>query len=161
MYRTRSQPLLPVESLEQVIVAALCPMMPSLPSGIARVFRGAVCSPGLRLGEISLEQRIVGVGQDGRVAFSFTQDSAPEAQSFDNIVRAYRDKGVPCTVLSDEEYLLPGFVDTHYHAPQYSFTGTVSILLAQETFSGIGTQHPLAGDRAPSVSLAGGVCISI
>lgn len=28
------------------------------------------------------------------------------------------------TVLQDSQFIMPGFVDTHVHAPQYKFTGT-------------------------------------
>eukprot|EP00878_Enallax_costatus_P005576 GHUV01005849.1.p1 GENE.GHUV01005849.1~~GHUV01005849.1.p1 ORF type:complete len:308 (+),score=28.16 GHUV01005849.1:266-1189(+) len=49
------------------------------------------------------------------------------------VLLAHELKAADVQVLSEHQFLLPGFVDTHFHAPQYQYCG-------------VGTDLPLLGD---------------
>jgi guanine deaminase len=67
---------------------------------------------------------------------------------------ALQQHGVPqqcCHYLTPTQFLLPGFVDTHFHAPQYRFMGTGTDL---PLFDWLNTYTFPAEARLKDVSLA-------
>ena len=94
----------------------------------ARVLRGTVidCAS---IGELRIREHcVVGVGADGRIAF--VEDGHQEPLSAGGSVSLRSGKtaalAADCVIheLPPRGFLCPGLVDTHTHAPQFSFTGT-------------------------------------
>ena len=70
-----------------------------------------------------LTDALLGVADDGRIAFLLDLSSGCE----DVISAAQKEHGFDGSLiqrLAPEEVLVPGMVDTHIHASQYSYTGT-------------------------------------
>ena len=65
-----------------------------------------------------LEDYCVGIDSTGRICFV-----VPGAGAAQECVK----HGIAnCTILSPTQFICPGLVDTHIHAPQYSYTGTAT-----------------------------------
>eukprot|EP00929_Paragymnodinium_shiwhaense_P089841 TRINITY_DN50029_c0_g1_i1.p1 TRINITY_DN50029_c0_g1~~TRINITY_DN50029_c0_g1_i1.p1 ORF type:complete len:799 (+),score=172.00 TRINITY_DN50029_c0_g1_i1:62-2398(+) len=62
------------------------------------------------------ERRMLGVSSAGRILTACTYSS----EALDKL----RSGGARVLFLSKEQFLVPGFVDTHIHAPQFRFMGT-------------------------------------
>eukprot|EP00656_Telonema_subtile_P020664 TRINITY_DN21744_c0_g1_i1.p1 TRINITY_DN21744_c0_g1~~TRINITY_DN21744_c0_g1_i1.p1 ORF type:complete len:458 (+),score=71.60 TRINITY_DN21744_c0_g1_i1:85-1458(+) len=89
-------------------------------STMASCYRGAVVSaPKFGLLHV-LEDHSVGVDACGRI--SFVVPGAPSSEQLD-ILGIAPDE---VRILSGTQFLAPGFIDTHIHAPQYSYTGTAT-----------------------------------
>lgn len=66
-----------------------------------------------------LHDRIMGIDLNGKIAFLENSSKLDElAQKF-----GFEIKDV-INLKPRSQFLIPGFVDTHIHAPQYVFTGT-------------------------------------
>ncbi|XP_041082620.1 guanine deaminase-like [Polyodon spathula] len=65
-----------------------------------------------------LENIILGVGEDGKIVF--IEDFSEQ----ENLAKRWGFKNTDITHLKDWEFFIPGMVDTHIHASQYSYMGT-------------------------------------
>mmetsp|Transcript_15896 Transcript_15896/g.62110 ORF Transcript_15896/g.62110 Transcript_15896/m.62110 type:complete len:475 (-) Transcript_15896:42-1466(-) len=91
--------------------------------GIEKVFRGAVVhSKAFDHLEV-LNDALLGVNETGIIAFlvdlSTDADTAVEAAQ-----KEHNFEAALIQTLSPKEVLIPGMIDTHIHASQYSYTGT-------------------------------------
>ncbi|KNC82283.1 guanine deaminase [Sphaeroforma arctica JP610] len=68
--------------------------------------------------EMVVEKRVVGVCTDGKIAFTGHEDELPELMQTHGLVEA------DIVRLGENEFIMPGLIDTHHHAPQYAFAGT-------------------------------------
>lgn len=76
-----------------------------------KVFRGTIIHAP-KFGELDvIEDGMIGIGADGNICFVSPADKV-EIQFSNDIVEHLGDR-----------VLIPGFVDTHCHAPQYVFAG--------------------------------------
>ncbi|KAI9334834.1 hypothetical protein DFJ73DRAFT_799018 [Zopfochytrium polystomum] len=110
---------------------------PSPPPPLSLVLVGTIIhSLGLREGLAILNPGVLGVAADGRGtvvfchALSQTPSTSPVSREEAIAAAIARlrhewsfDDGV-VTVLRKGQFVIPGFVDTHIHAPQYVFSGT-------------------------------------
>ncbi|KAJ3046067.1 hypothetical protein HDV00_003817 [Rhizophlyctis rosea] len=79
-----------------------------------------------------IEHGVLGVTFDGKIAFREVIDgdasnSESEQLVKETLTRLSQEYGFPQRAvrrLTADQFLLPGFIDTHIHAPQYVYTGT-------------------------------------
>lgn len=65
------------------------------------------------------QRRIIGINQDGKIVFVDDASCVGElAKKFE-----FNERDV-ITLKDNRQFMIPGLVDTHIHAPQYIFTGT-------------------------------------
>lgn len=71
-----------------------------------------------KFGEIEIhENSYIGVNEEtGKIEFIVQDSAAP-------IVQEWTSAGASITTIAPPKFLIPGFIDAHIHAPQYSFTG--------------------------------------
>ncbi|KAK9701951.1 hypothetical protein K7432_011484 [Basidiobolus ranarum] len=67
-----------------------------------------------------LENHICGVNQDGKIEIIEPISSEKGKELLDTI----KDSNVELIEMDQTQFLIPGFIDTHHHAPQYPYTGT-------------------------------------
>jgi guanine deaminase len=102
----------------------------ALLAATAHVYRGAMLHS-LSFDHLQvLPDAVLAVDAAGRILF-FSDASAPISASATAAAAAARggrgrgdDMGVAITTLTAHQFLCPGFVDAHAHAPQHAFTGT-------------------------------------
>lgn len=85
---------------------------------VERVFQGNVVWSNGPQDLIFKENYLVAVSTDGTILF---MEDASQLSILQEKFSFGLDK---VKVLSAEQFLIPGFIDTHIHAPQYVFTGT-------------------------------------
>jgi len=86
-------------------------------SKIAQVLTGTIIHS-KTFSEIEiLTDRVVGIRQDGTISF------IDELKNMDQL-RQNWPADVQVTEIKAPKFIIPGFLDSHIHAPQYSFTGT-------------------------------------
>uniref|UniRef100_A0A9L0RFV4 Guanine deaminase n=1 Tax=Equus caballus TaxID=9796 RepID=A0A9L0RFV4_HORSE len=85
---------------------------------LAHIFRGTFVHSTWTCPMEVLRDHLLGVSDSGKIVF------LEEASQQEKLAREWGFK--PCEVreLSHHEFFMPGLVDTHIHAPQYSFAGT-------------------------------------
>ncbi|XP_004713873.1 guanine deaminase [Echinops telfairi] len=85
---------------------------------LAHVFRGTFVHSTWTCPMEVLRDHLLGVGDNGRIVF------LEDASQQEKLAKEWCFK--PCEVreLSHHEFFMPGLVDTHIHAPQYSFAGS-------------------------------------
>ena len=88
-------------------------------STIARVFRGSIIHSRIVPEVDILPDALIGVNKQGKIAFF-------EANVGDQLVSLCQKYAIETSMIEDlgSRILIPGFVDTHTHAPQYHFGGT-------------------------------------
>ncbi|XP_073734181.1 guanine deaminase isoform X2 [Callorhinus ursinus] len=88
--------------------------MPSL----AHIFRGTFIHSTWTCPMEVLRDHLLGVSDSGKIVF------LEEASQQEKLAKEWCFK--PCEIreLSNHEFFMPGLVDTHIHAPQYSFAGS-------------------------------------
>jgi cytosine/adenosine deaminase-related metal-dependent hydrolase len=92
--------------------------MSAKPSRRMKIFEGKVIDS-LAFGALRVrEHAFVGTSSSGMIDFVSEQDSGIPSEY----------TGVVPNKLPPNFAIIPGFVDTHVHAPQYSFTGTATDL---------------------------------
>lgn len=65
------------------------------------------------------QERLIGVDDDGKIAF------VDDAAKVDELAKQFGFTwDIVINLKPERQFLIPGFVDTHIHAPQYVFTGT-------------------------------------
>ena len=80
------------------------------------VFRGTLAHS-LSLGQLEIvEHATIGVNSDGTILFVARTEAETTAQLAAHPHHTIIDLG--------DKLLIPGFIDTHCHAPQYLFDGT-------------------------------------
>jgi len=96
--------------------------MSSLPV-LSRVFRGTLVDAREWQGGLRIRpDALLGVrAEDGRIAFVEAGPQTPEKEAALRQRFAFPAQGV--TQLAPTQFLAPGFVDTHCHAPQFQFAG--------------------------------------
>ncbi|XP_051923411.1 guanine deaminase [Hippocampus zosterae] len=91
------------------------------PDGAAekkRVFRGNLIHATHEEAVKVLEDALLGVDADGKIAF------IGESKELDRLSKEFAFSPSSVIQLEKHEFLMPGMVDTHIHAPQYSYIGT-------------------------------------
>ncbi|KAJ8006009.1 hypothetical protein DPEC_G00123810 [Dallia pectoralis] len=86
--------------------------------GIANVYRGTFVHSTDDTPLEILEDTLVGVDADGKIAFIGSW------QEVDSLSRKWGFVASTITHLGQHEFFMPGLVDTHIHASQYGFAGT-------------------------------------
>ena len=85
-------------------------------SVISRVFRGPLIhSPSL--GELSISESLLGIDTTGKIAFIRPH------HELDTVRYEFEFEESSLVQLSPSQFLVPGFVDTHIHAPQFPNIG--------------------------------------
>jgi len=88
-----------------------------LMSTLARVIVGTIIHS-KSFSEIEiLRNSIIGVATDGTISFVNNKDSL-------DCLKKDWDSSVEIVEVKEPKFIVPGFIDSHIHAPQYSFTGT-------------------------------------
>ncbi|NXU89593.1 GUAD deaminase, partial [Xiphorhynchus elegans] len=91
-----------------------CPQRPPL----AHVFKGTFVHSGASTPMEILHGHLLGVDDNGTIVFLEQTDQQEQ------LAEKWGFKTSDIRQLSKHEFFMPGLVDTHIHAPQYSFTGT-------------------------------------
>ncbi|XP_048859144.1 guanine deaminase [Brienomyrus brachyistius] len=85
---------------------------------IAQVYRGTFLHSTQNAPLEILEDRILGVGTDGKISF------IESAEKTDSLSETWGFQISDMQQLGSSEFFMPGLIDTHIHAAQYSFMGT-------------------------------------
>ncbi|XP_010875171.1 guanine deaminase [Esox lucius] len=85
---------------------------------IAHVYRGTFVHSTYNTALEILEDRLLGVDADGKIAF------IESGREVDSLSQKWGFEASAVTHLGQHEFFMPGMVDTHIHASQYSFAGT-------------------------------------
>ncbi|KAK9522588.1 hypothetical protein VZT92_019040 [Zoarces viviparus] len=85
---------------------------------IANVYRGTFIHSTQQTALQILEDELLGVDTDGKIAF------IERGAELDRLSRTFGFSPTEVTQLAQHEFFMPGLVDTHIHAPQYSYIGT-------------------------------------
>ncbi|CAB1321648.1 unnamed protein product [Coregonus sp. 'balchen'] len=85
---------------------------------IAHVYRGTFVHSTDHTAVEILEDRLLGVDMEGKIAF------IGSGQEVDSLSQKWRFEALAVTQLGQHEFFMPGMVDTHIHASQYSYAGT-------------------------------------
>ncbi|NXE28081.1 GUAD deaminase, partial [Ardeotis kori] len=88
------------------------------PSPLAHVFRGTFVHSSPSAPMDILHGHLLGVDERGTIVFLEQTDQQEQ------LAKKWGFKMSDIRELSNHEFFMPGLVDTHIHAPQYSFTGT-------------------------------------
>ncbi|XP_029859879.1 guanine deaminase isoform X1 [Aquila chrysaetos chrysaetos] len=85
---------------------------------LAHVFRGTFVHSSRSAPMEILHEHLLGVDDGGTIVFLEQSDQQEQ------LAKKWGFKTSDIRELSNYEFFMPGMVDTHIHAPQYSFTGT-------------------------------------
>ncbi|XP_044053948.1 guanine deaminase [Siniperca chuatsi] len=85
---------------------------------IANVYRGTFIHSTQQTALQVLEDALLGVDIKGKIAF------IGKGTELDTLSQTFGFSSSEVTQLAQHEFFIPGMVDTHIHAPQYSFAGT-------------------------------------
>ncbi|RMC01037.1 hypothetical protein DUI87_22301 [Hirundo rustica rustica] len=85
---------------------------------LAHVFKGTFVHSGASAPMEILHGHLLGVDDNGTIVF------VEQADQLEQLAKTWGFKTSDIRQLSKHEFFMPGLVDTHIHAPQYSFTGT-------------------------------------
>ena len=104
------------------LLACLCLVSTALPA-LSHVFVGTLIdAPEWGAGVRIRPQRVLGVSaSSGAIAFVGGAEEAAFGEEQLRLRYALPSEGL--TVLRPTQFLLPGFIDTHCHAPQFQFAG--------------------------------------
>ncbi|XP_058493115.1 guanine deaminase [Solea solea] len=87
-------------------------------TAISHVFRGTFIHATQKTAVQILEDALVGVDTEGKVAFIGKGDK------LDTLSRTFGFSPREVTQLTQHEFFMPGMIDSHIHASQYSYAGT-------------------------------------
>ncbi|NXC54969.1 GUAD deaminase, partial [Aleadryas rufinucha] len=87
-------------------------------SPLSHVFKGTFVHSSASAPMEILHGHLLGVDDNGTVVF------VEQADQLEELAKTWGFKTSDIRQLSKHEFFMPGLVDTHIHAPQYSFTGT-------------------------------------
>uniref|UniRef100_H0YRE2 Guanine deaminase n=1 Tax=Taeniopygia guttata TaxID=59729 RepID=H0YRE2_TAEGU len=85
---------------------------------LAHVFKGTFVHSSASAPLEILHGHLLGVDDNGTIVF------VEQTDQLEQLAKTWGFKTSDIRQLSKHEFLMPGLVDTHIHAPQYSFTGT-------------------------------------
>ncbi|XP_068560052.1 guanine deaminase [Cebidichthys violaceus] len=85
---------------------------------IANVYRGTFIHSTQQTALQILEDELLGVDTDGKIAF------IGRGAELDRLSQEFGFSPTEVTQLAQHEFFMPGLVDTHIHASQYSYAGT-------------------------------------
>ncbi|NXH43880.1 GUAD deaminase, partial [Dicaeum eximium] len=85
---------------------------------LAHVFKGTFVHSSASAPMEILHGHLLGVDDNGTIVF------VEQADQLEQLAKTWGFKTSDIRQLSKHEFFMPGLVDTHIHAPQYSFTGT-------------------------------------
>ncbi|KAM6991100.1 guanine deaminase [Passerculus sandwichensis] len=85
---------------------------------LAHVFKGTFVHSSASAPLEILHGHLLGVDDSGTIVF------VEQADQLEQLAKTWGFKTSDIRQLSKHEFFMPGLVDTHIHAPQYSFTGT-------------------------------------
>ncbi|XP_053149687.1 guanine deaminase isoform X2 [Hemicordylus capensis] len=104
---------------------ALCPVQPEAramcsphASPLAHIFKGTFAHASWSSPMDILQGHLLGVEENGKIAF------LEPAEEQEKLAKKWGFKASEIRELNNNEFFMPGLVDTHIHAPQYSFAGT-------------------------------------
>ncbi|TSR04282.1 Guanine deaminase [Bagarius yarrelli] len=86
--------------------------------GVARVYRGTFAHSTRDLALHVLTDFVLGVNKQGKIAFF------EEGQNVESISHQWGFETSDVVQLGSHEFFMPGMVDTHIHASQYTYSGT-------------------------------------
>ncbi|KAJ3604393.1 hypothetical protein NHX12_029134 [Muraenolepis orangiensis] len=89
-----------------------------VPTTVARVFRGTCVHSTEQEALVILEDALLGVDSNGKISF------VEKGQELGKVSTKFGFTSRDVIQLTPHEFLMPGLVDTHIHAAQYSFAGT-------------------------------------
>ncbi|XP_044302549.1 guanine deaminase [Varanus komodoensis] len=84
---------------------------------LAHVFKGTFAHSDSSSPMVLLQGHLLGVQESGQIAF------LEPAEEQDNLAKKWGFKSSDIRELSNYEFFMPGLIDAHIHAPQYSFAG--------------------------------------
>uniref|UniRef100_A0A8K9WQS3 Guanine deaminase n=1 Tax=Oncorhynchus mykiss TaxID=8022 RepID=A0A8K9WQS3_ONCMY len=87
-------------------------------AGIAHVYRGTFVHATYHTAVEILEDGLLGVDTEGKIAF------IGSGKEVDRLSQKWGFEAFAVTQLGQHEFFMPGMVDTHIHASQYSYAGT-------------------------------------
>ncbi|KAJ6669572.1 hypothetical protein lerEdw1_000121 [Lerista edwardsae] len=87
-------------------------------SPLAHIFKGTVVHSSCSSPMDILPGHLLGVEESGKIAFLEPADEQ------EKLAKKWGFKASEIRELSNNEFFMPGLVDTHIHAPQYHFVGT-------------------------------------
>ncbi|XP_008334977.1 guanine deaminase isoform X1 [Cynoglossus semilaevis] len=87
-------------------------------AAMKHVFRGTFIHSTQQTPVEILEDALLGVNADGKVAF------IAKPEELNKLSETFGFTPAEVTHLAQHEFFMPGMVDTHIHAPQYSYAGT-------------------------------------
>nr|XP_002191521.2 guanine deaminase [Taeniopygia guttata] len=102
------------QPVEPAAAAMSSPQRPPL----AHVFKGTFVHSSASAPLEILHGHLLGVDDNGTIVF------VEQTDQLEQLAKTWGFKTSDIRQLSKHEFLMPGLVDTHIHAPQYSFTGT-------------------------------------
>ncbi|NWW65851.1 GUAD deaminase, partial [Ifrita kowaldi] len=85
---------------------------------LAHVFKGTFVHSSASAPMEILHGHLLGVDDNGTIVF------VEQADQLEELAKTWGFKTSDIRQLSKHEFFMPGLIDTHIHAPQYSFTGT-------------------------------------
>ncbi|KAI8851854.1 hypothetical protein BC829DRAFT_424950 [Chytridium lagenaria] len=89
------------------------------------VFVGAIIHSLVRTAVDIIPLGVLGVDSEGKIAFVEKVDEKSRLEEvLENLSAQYSFQIDSVIKLSPSQFLIPGLIDTHIHAPQYVFTGT-------------------------------------
>ncbi|KAM6469891.1 guanine deaminase [Liasis olivaceus] len=84
---------------------------------LAHIFKGTFVHSTCASPMVVLQGHLLGVEESGKITFFEPADGQ------DKLAKKWGFKASDIQELSNNEFFMPGLVDAHIHAPQYSFTG--------------------------------------
>ncbi|CAK6950165.1 guanine deaminase [Scomber scombrus] len=87
-------------------------------TAIAHIYRGTFVHATEQTALQILEDALLGVDTEGKIAF------IGKGEELDKLSQTFGFSLSEVTQLAQHEFFMPGMVDTHIHAPQYSYAGT-------------------------------------
>lgn len=83
-----------------------------------QVFQGTIVHSTFESPLNILYDKVIGVSKTGKIVF------LDDSSGLELLKRSYNFSSDDITVLEKHQFLMPGFIDTHIHAPQYPYMGT-------------------------------------
>ncbi|TPX35482.1 guanine deaminase [Synchytrium microbalum] len=87
---------------------------------LKKVFYGNIIYSNSPTDLVVLSPGCIGIDHTGTIAFLVSDKDADLVK----LKAQYHFTDAQVTTMTKEQFLIPGFIDTHIHAPQYVFTGT-------------------------------------
>lgn len=87
-------------------------------SFLSHIFQGTILHSTDDNPMMILRNKVLGISSDGQIVF--LEDSS----ELERLKKTHDFSSERLIVLEDRQFIIPGFIDTHIHAPQYPYMGT-------------------------------------